>query len=534
MKILAIIPARFGSKSIPNKNVRLINGKPLISYAISNAKKSSLITDVIVTTDSDIIKTIAEQMQTMVKWRDVKLCGDEVTLDPVIADAIPKDVVWDYIVTLQPTSPTLRVETLDAAISYAIKNNLDTLISATNRPHLSWKNAENGKRIPNYQKRINRQWLPENYLETGAFVISKYNVINEYTRIGKNVDIYEIPDEEAIDIDTFYDLIIAREILNKKKIALYVNGNNKRGIGHIYRALEIADEFCSKPDIFFDLNQTDITVFGQTTHNLVPVNGIAEMFDICKKEQYAIFINDILATSLDYMIGLRTVLPNSKIVNIEDDGEGAVKADAVFNALYDQNELSRVYAGEKYFIPNKLFMFYQPIGIKEVANTMFICFGGADPMNYTDNVLNIISKDEYKNKKFIVALGRAKHNVDELMKYNNNDNIDVYYDVPNMPELMSKCDIALASRGRTCYELAILGIPTISIAENERENKHGFVSSENGFTYLGVEPDIGVIEDHIKMYFGSPYRVRKMYQDTLLSHDLKNGRNNFMTIINNL
>ena len=533
MKILAIIPARAGSKGIPNKNVRLICGKPLVSYAIENSKNSQYITDVIVSTDSHLVKTIAEQMGVKVKWRDESLCGDEVTLDSVIADAIPDEDGYDYVISMQPTSPTLKSITLDEAINYTIDNKLDTVISAINAPHLSWK-SEGGKKKPNYEQRLNRQYLPENYLETGAFVISKASVVTPETRIGTSVDIFEISEDEAIDIDSFYDLMVAEEILKRKKVAIYVNGNNKRGIGHIYRALEIADEFYIKPDIFFDLNQTKKEVFGETAHNLIPVNGIAEMFEVCKKEQYSIFINDILTTSIDYMIGLRSVLPDAKLINIEDDGEGAIKADAVFNALYEKNELSRVYAGEQYFIPNKLFMFYNPIRIRDEATTMFICFGGADPQNYTDNVLNLVSKEEYKDKKFVVALGRAKNNVEELMRYNEKDNVRVYYDVPNMPELMSQCDIALASRGRTCYELAILGIPTISIAENERENKHGFVSNENGFSFLGVDPDMEVIEDHIRMYFDMPKRVRQMYHETLLSHDLRNGRKNFMTIINSI
>lgn len=57
-----------------------------------------------------------------------------------------------------------------------------------------------------------------------------------------------------------------------------------RGMGHIYRALELADEFLSKPDIYFDLNQTNRELFGNTTHNLIPVNGIVELFQIVKEK----------------------------------------------------------------------------------------------------------------------------------------------------------------------------------------------------------------------------------------------------------
>ena len=533
MKILAIIPARAGSRGIPNKNIRIINGHPLIYYAIQNALNSKYISDVIVSTDSHDVRIIATQMGVKVHWRDARLCADDVTLDAVIYDAIPKDQPWDYVVTMQPTSPTLNVETLDNAIQYAIDNNTDTLISAINAPHLSW-GEKDGKKVPNYKERLNRQYLPPCYMETGAFVISKRDVVTDKTRIGEKVDVFEVSEDEAVDIDTFEDLRTVASLLEKQKVAIYVNGNNKRGTGHIYRALEIADEFYVKPDIYYDKNQTDVKLFGKTTHNLIPVDGIVELFDICKKKQYNIFINDILTTSIDYMIGLRSVLPDAKIINFEDDGEGAIKADLVFNALYSSSPLTNEMDGEKYYIAGKSFLFYKPIEIKEKVHEVFISFGGADPQNYTDRLLKMVVKPEYKKYHFIVVLGRAKENVDELLEYNSYDNIDVLHDISDMPDIMSKCDIAITSRGRTGYELAILGIPAIAMAQNKREEKHGFVSRENGFDYLGLNPSDDMIEGNLKIYLDMPQQERQKYQDMLLSHDLKGGRKRVMDLIRSL
>lgn len=533
MKILAVIPARAGSKGIPNKNIRIIGGRPLIYYSIKNALASQYITDVIVSTDSDAVRIIANQMGTRIKWRDAKLCGDAVTLDAVIADAIPDNEKWDYIVTMQPTSPTLRVETLDAAIKFTIDNGYETVISAINAPHLSW-GEKDGKKYPNYTERLNRQYLPPCYMETGAFVISHASVVTSETRIGSKVDVFEVPEDEAQDVDTFEDLRSVAATLERQKVAIYVNGNNKRGIGHIYRALEIADEFYLKPDIYYDTNQTDPKVFGITTHKLIPVNGIADLFERCKKEKYTIFINDILTTSIDYMIGLRSVLPDAKIINFEDDGEGILKADLVFNALYHDNDLPQVKAGEKYYISGKTFMFYEPIKIKKNVERIFISFGGADPQNYSDRLLNMISKDFYKDYYFVVVLGRAKYNVEALMEYNKYENIEVLYDVSNMPELMSSCDIGITSRGRTGYELAMLGIPSISMAQNEREEKHGFVCNENGFTYIGLNPADEIIESNLKMYINMSEESRNQFQKKLLSHDLRGGRKRVMSLINSL
>ena len=533
MRILAVIPARDGSKGIPNKNIRIIGGKPLICYSLKNALSSKYITDVVVTTDSDAVRIVAQQMGANVRWRREELCRDEVTLDSVIDDAVDRSIDWDYVVTMQPTSPTLSVDTLDRAIAYAIENDLDTLISAINAPHLSW-GVKDGKKVPNYTERLNRQYLPPNYLETGAFVISKASVVTPKTRIGEKVDVFEVAEEESVDVDNFQDLLLVASTLNRRKVAIYVNGNNKRGTGHVYRALELADEFFSKPDIYYDSNQTDPAIFGRTTHNLIPVNGIAELFERCKEQQYDILINDILSTSIDYMIGLRSVLPKARIVNFEDDGEGILKADLVFNALYSKSDLPQVRAGEKYYIAGKLFLMYSPILIREKVERVFVAFGGADPRNYSDRILAIAAKPEYENVHFTVVLGRAKENVEALMEYNQYPNIEVLHDVSNMPELMTKCDVAITSRGRTGYELAILGIPTIAMAQNEREENHGFVSNENGFTYIGLDPADEIIESNLRMYLHLSRSSRQHFQDTLLSHDLKGGRRRVMGLIENL
>ena len=82
----------------------------------------------------------------------------------------------------------------------------------------------------------------------------------------------------------------------------------------------------------------------------------------------------------------------AKLINFEDDGEGILKADLVFNALYRDGDLPQVKAGEKYYISGKTFMFYKPIQIKENVKRVFISFGGADPQNYSDRILKIVSE----------------------------------------------------------------------------------------------------------------------------------------------
>lgn len=524
MKILAVIPARAGSKGIPNKNIRFLNGHPMIWYAINNALSSKYITDVVVSTDSDIIETICNEMSVRVRKRPKNLCADEITLDSVIYDAC-KDIVSDYVITLQPTSPTLKPETLDMAIKYTVSNNIDTVLSVVNRPYLSWKLDKSGKVIPNYKKRLNRQQLPPNFIETGAFVITKYSCITPESRLGKNIDVFEIPEEESVDIDSFVDIKIAEQYMAKEKVAFWVNGNKEIGLGHIVRVLELADEFYVKPDIYYNFNITELSYFGNTTHNLIAVDGEANFIKCVKENDYSVIINDVLDTDIYFMDKLRKE-SDAFIVNIEDSGEGAKYSDCVINALYETAEGKNIFCGKNYYIIPKLFMLYEPIHIEEVKK-IFVCFGGADPQNYTERVLKIISQKKYDKYDYVVVIGKAKDNVEKLMYYKKS-NIEILYDVNNMPCLMKSCDAAITSRGRTGYELAFLGIPTLAMAQNDREAKHTFISEKNGFIYIGQNPSDEEIEKGIIQLLYMDMEMRHESQNKMLANNLRNGRQNIM------
>ena len=202
MKILVVIPARAGSKRIPRKNVRLLCGKPLILYSVENAWRLSkeYDTDVVVSTDDDELSRIVEKRGMEVVRRGEELSSDKVTLDPVIFDAMMKmekkhNIRYDVVITMQATSPTLKPDTLTGAVDYFLSHSYDTLISVVNRPHLSWTERD-GVIVKNYDKRLNSQDLPPNYLETGGFLITRRECVMEDTRIGREISVFEIPADE--------------------------------------------------------------------------------------------------------------------------------------------------------------------------------------------------------------------------------------------------------------------------------------------------------------------------------------------------
>ncbi len=220
MNTLVVIPARGGSKGIPRKNIRHLNGKPLIGYSIETAKKSKYVDKVIVSTDDTEIASIAEKYGAEIMFRPKHLASDEVPLDPVIYDVVDnlekKGMSFEYIVTIQPTSPLLRTETLDKVIEILIDGDYDTVLTAVDDRHLAWT-KENGMFIPKYKERKNRQYLPPEYRETGAVLASKRSVITPDSRIGKKVTLYEVDKFESVDIDSPMDWWIAEKILKRKK-----------------------------------------------------------------------------------------------------------------------------------------------------------------------------------------------------------------------------------------------------------------------------------------------------------------------------
>jgi len=150
MNVLFIIPARGGSKGIPRKNIRSLAGSPLISYSIKNALSVNYDSDVYVSSEDDEILNIAHKYGAKQHKREEGLAGDEITLDSVIFDAYQaakanEKKEYDLIITLQPTSPLLKVSTIEEAIAKMVNNSaIETVISAKEDTHLSWR-EENGK-----------------------------------------------------------------------------------------------------------------------------------------------------------------------------------------------------------------------------------------------------------------------------------------------------------------------------------------------------------------------------------------------------
>lgn len=224
-KILCIIPARGGSKSIPGKNIKLLCGKPLISYAINAARSSKYVDRTVVSTDDKEIARVAKKYKAEVPFiRPAELATDEAPMLPVIQHALGylierEAYTPDVVVLIHLTSPFVLPEDLDSAIEKLFKsksNSCVTICPVKERPEFMFLPSMKLFMDTRY-KTARRQELKPLFLLSGAANITRIKVLMEKNKFldFNSLCGVEIPIERSIDIDEPLDFIIAEAIAKK-------------------------------------------------------------------------------------------------------------------------------------------------------------------------------------------------------------------------------------------------------------------------------------------------------------------------------
>lgn len=221
-KTIAIIPARGGSKRLPHKNIKLLNGLPLVAYSILYAKANSdIINEVYVSTDDDAIKKIALQFGAMVINRPVEISGDfEPTVSALkhVLESLSDDI--ENVILLQPTSPLRPAALLKDAFALFQNENCDSLFTVSRNQHKLGKITAN-KFVPfNYEIGQRSQDLEPLFYENGLLYISKSDLIRNNTIISEKALPLELNHVFVkVDIDTQEDFEYA-EYLYQKQVKL--------------------------------------------------------------------------------------------------------------------------------------------------------------------------------------------------------------------------------------------------------------------------------------------------------------------------
>jgi len=225
MKILALIPARAGSKRLPGKNIRMLGGKPLITWSIEVAENNPEICDILVSTDDPVIASICKDAGALVPWlRPAELATDTSSSVDVALHALDwyetEKGLIDGILLLQPTSPFRTRETVQKGIELFAKNDRQAVLGVSpTHVHPMWSfKISKDYLVPfmdGHGMGVRSQDLPDAYVVNGSFyLISPIELRERHSFIvEKTIPLLITSPQNALDIDTDYDFKLAEILL---------------------------------------------------------------------------------------------------------------------------------------------------------------------------------------------------------------------------------------------------------------------------------------------------------------------------------
>jgi CMP-N-acetylneuraminic acid synthetase len=232
--IVAMIPARGGSKSIPNKNIKMIAGKPMVAYAIEAALKSRLIDEVYVSTDSEEIAKLCSGVN--IHMRDPKYATDEASTASVMRD-FSDAVDYDHLVVIQCTSPMLKAVDIGFGVAKHLGGKYESMVSVVRQHKFVWREDYGGACPVDYKQFRTERWAdriacPVNHkllerprrqdwdgmlVENGAFIIrERRSFMKTGSRLAGRVGLYEMPENSYIEIDNHDDFIMVERLLEDR------------------------------------------------------------------------------------------------------------------------------------------------------------------------------------------------------------------------------------------------------------------------------------------------------------------------------
>ena len=225
MSLLAIIPARGGSKGIPRKNIKRLAGKPLIGWTIDAAKRSSCIDSIIVSTEDDEIASVCRELGADVPFmRPAELATDDTPGIAPVLHAILQLPEYDWVLLLQPTSPLRSAEDIDGIWKFCQERGAFSAVSVCEvgkHPYWMYKCGSTQRLEPFITGRpviTRRQDLPPAYALNGALFLARTDWLLEQKEfIGPGTLGYTMPPERSLDLDTLQDWRWVEFLIEKER-----------------------------------------------------------------------------------------------------------------------------------------------------------------------------------------------------------------------------------------------------------------------------------------------------------------------------
>lgn len=483
--LLAIVPARGESRGVPRKNMRTLAARPLIAHTLDAVREAGVAERLVLSSDAPEILRWAELHGYETHRRPAELAAPDVTVSEVAA-SLADELDWAGDVgVFQPTSPFQSSQTLRAAVERFRATDANSLSTCVREPHLYWldHSGDISRARPLFEERVNRQYASHPVLrETGGIQLVRGAALREQRQlVTPRHELFEVPPDEGLDIDTNEHLIAARSRMARGTVVFRVCANQRVGSGHLHHCVQLADELADHRLRFLlrDCDPFVADLLDQHGYEHRTESDLASDLAALAEPGPNLVVNDVLDTSEEEVLIERAA--GYRVVNVEDLGRGARFADWVVNALYPvANDGSVNFAwGPEYATLRSEFQNLPQKPIRDPAERILITFGGTDPAGLAGRCARLLSSELPEVEVCVIPAAGAPPD-------GYPPEVRVASEPVSMAREMLEADLAVTSAGRSVYEAATAGTPVVVLAANAREATHAHLGYDSGVVFLGI------------------------------------------------
>lgn len=504
--MVAIVPARGGTDPVPYLNIKRLGDGPLLAHTLAAARDSATIDRVVVSTDDERVAAVARAHGGEVPFlRPRELAADQPSLMPVVAHAVrtleAAGERIDVVVILQATTPFRDASAIDQAVERLFEGGFDSVVSVTEDRTLNWR-EDKGVLVPLFAREGRREEQIPIYKENGAVVALRRAVIDSPLRFGEKVGWLVLDKRAGFTVHDLEDFWMAERLLRQPRVLFRVDGSASVGMGHVFRALAIAEALrsLSRADIAFlmsaDHTEGLVTVSRAGYAVRVVGDGRQETYlEHIRDFSPAILINDLPALDGSYLtalshLGATTVNLVDTIDDLETTEHYAQVIVSVMNQ--DRETPEGFYGGPAYAILREHFRGREK-EVREQPKLVLLSFGGSDPQGLTlkaaralqglDPGVEVVAVagPAFSFRREFEALSAALPRRIPLINEAGG----------HIAELMLEADVMVGSGGMSVYEIAALGTPGIILGQNAREDRRMRDFAAHGTVeYLGLGTEV--------------------------------------------
>jgi spore coat polysaccharide biosynthesis predicted glycosyltransferase SpsG/CMP-N-acetylneuraminic acid synthetase len=528
--VLAVVPARGGTDTVPYLNIKRLGDRALLAHTLDAARAAPSIDRLLVSTDDEKVVDVARRHGAEAPFlRPPELAGDIPSLKPVIQHAVAEAEKTgpraDVIVVLQATTPFRPASAIEEALARLVQGGFDSVISVTEDRTLNWR-AQDGLLSPLFTREGRREEQEPLFKENGAVVALRRAALDGPSRFGARIGHLVLDKRAGFTVYDLDDFWMAERLLREPRVLFRVDGGRELGMGHVYRSLAIAEALrrSSRADVAFlmkaEQGEAIVTVSRAGHPVRVAGDGRAETFlDHVRDFAPEIVINDLYSHRDDaaYLRGLAHL--GATTVNLVDTAADLETTEhyeqVIVSVMHEARETPEgFYSGPKYAILREQFHGRQK-DVRERPEMVLLTFGGSDPQELTVKAARALGGLE-PTVEVVAVAGPAfscRQPFDELQAALPRRIPLIQEAGGHIAELMLAADVVLCSGGMSVYEIAALGTPGIVLGQNMREDGRMRAFAAHGtIEYLGLGTDVdeAALAAATRALLADPARRRQM------------------------